>query len=573
MASTFDSPQQKEPGPEPSPSDDPRIELVLRILLGDLTPEQACAQARIDDAELTEWIRRHRRAARRMIDERVAAALAAHGVEKDGFVIAGNLETMALSDLLATVHLGRKNAHIRIEHDGEYGHLWCADGDVIDAQAGELEGAAAAYALLELHEGRLQVEFASEARERTIVLSTDELLRESTRRLDECRQLREQIGDSSRVCLPAASIFAEHEHDESGLTPDEQQLLATCDGLRSIEDVIAISTRPELETLETIVQLLSTQRMIVLPPSEHATSMPPPVEWRPLTDTQRLVRLSEISVPPIVPSLGSPLWLPERVQRYGVVPVVAGGLMLTFVLAFGAGAWNGGRRAERSERALAAQAPSLARLSSALCGSTMALVPAGAGTPADRPAGEADAVARPFCLARQLVTSAEYQGCVDSKRCTPARVDEGTSHDDGTSARCNAGTRGREQLPINCVTQVGAREYCEWHGQRLPTAAEWELAWRWQHDASGDDGTSAERTSVDVTARAALGLGDHSEWTRGSARGAAGEQELYAVLGGKTQRDWSSKQPRRLYTSASTDGLSLGFRCASDLGLGVRHEP
>jgi hypothetical protein len=569
VASTFDSDRQgTELGTEPPRGDEPQIELVLRILLGDLTPERACEQARIDDAELSEWIRRHRRAARRMLDERVAATLAAHGVEKDDFVISGNLETMALSDLLTTVHLGRKNAHVRIEHNGEYGHLWCREGDVIDARAGELVAELAVYALLELREGRLQAEFTCEARERTIVLSTDVLLLESARRADECLRLRERIGDTSRVCLPAEIVFPEQELAAGGLQPEEAELLAACDGLCSIEDVIAVRTRPELETLRTIVKLLSEQRLLVLPPSDHAIGAPPPVERRPLTDTQRLTRPSEISVPPIVPSVTSARWLPEPVQRYGVVPIAAGALVLTFVLAFGAGSWNGRLRAALSERALAAQAPSLAKLSAALCGPTMALIPAGAGTPADLPEGDADAVSRPFCLARQLVTSGEYQACVDRRRCTPARVDDGASHDDGTSARCNAGAPGREQLPINCVTQLGAREYCEWRGQRLPTAAEWELAWRWQRDASGD-----ERTSVEASALAALALGAGSEWTRGLPHGTAAEPELYAVLGGKTQRDWSSQQPRRMYTSASTDGLSLGFRCASDLAAGAVHEP
>jgi len=276
-----------------------------------LLAEQVCSDERLTMAELTEWIRRHRRAARRAIDEQVAATLAAHGLEKDDFVLSGNLESMALSDLLEAIQFGRKNAHIRIEHGGEFSHLWCADGDVIDAQAGTLSGTRAVYRLLSLRDGRLQAEFTSVQRERTVVAPIDALLVEFARRLDECRMLREQIGDMARVCLPNAD-------NVSGLPlePEQAEVLEAFDGVRNISDVVDASGRPELETLVSIARLLAERRLIAISALEPASEPSfasgaielsvPPASVGPS---------SEISIPPIAQSFAAGRPMPRNKSR------------------------------------------------------------------------------------------------------------------------------------------------------------------------------------------------------------------------------------------------------------------
>ncbi|HVZ36459.1 MAG TPA: DUF4388 domain-containing protein, partial [Polyangiaceae bacterium] len=199
------------------PGEGERVELVRRVLIGELSPEQACESAGVALAELTEWMRKHRRAARRAVEDRIAETLAAHGLEKDDFVLSGNLENMSLSDLLEGIQLGRKNAHVRLEFADQIGHLWCSDGEIIHAEVGQLVGGAAVYRLLSLEQGRFQVEFGSFTRDRTVLASTEALLLDYARRDDECRALRQQLGDLSRVYVPSG--------DYTGIDAEQRGLL------------------------------------------------------------------------------------------------------------------------------------------------------------------------------------------------------------------------------------------------------------------------------------------------------------------------------------------------------------
>jgi formylglycine-generating enzyme required for sulfatase activity len=77
-----------------------------------------------------------------------------------------------------------------------------------------------------------------------------------------------------------------------------------------------------------------------------------------------------------------------------------------------------------------------------------------------------------FSIDRAEVTVAAYAICVAAGACTPA----------ATGRFCNAGQKGREDHPINCVTWKQAEAYCSFVKKRLPTEAEWERA------ARGTDG-------------------------------------------------------------------------------------
>ena len=538
--------------------------MVRGILLGELAPEQVCGEERLSNAELTEWIRVHRRAARRAIDEQIAAALAAQGLEKDDFVLSGNLESMALSDLLEAIQFGRKNAHIRIEHGGEHSHLWCADGDVIDAQAGSLSGTRAVYRLLSLRKGRLQADFSSVQRERTVVTPTEALLLDFARRLDECKVLREQIGDQSRICLPNASAVAgpalEEEHSE---------LLRAFNGTRSIAEVIEASERPEFETLASLARLLAERRLVAISALEPAAVSIPISSAISSTIEQVVaappsVRLSEISVPPIAPSFTRSLTLerpiPRLARRYAPYAAAALALPLAFALGFASVRPFG----PQSELAPAASPLWTATLAPALCGPGMAFLPGGAA-PTDSVLGASEATIRPFCLAQRAVSTEEYQSCVKSQHCEPPEtVSPGGPHvdQDPRAPRCNAEQSDRQQHAINCVTHQQAEQYCQWRGQRLPLAAEWEFAWQASRAASRAGPSELARRGV------ASSFGEVSEWTKsGGARLQPSAEPLsYVVLSPASEGvATGGARPSRLSMSASARGKNLGFRCALSL--------
>src|SRR5688572_19179567 len=150
------------PTPVP-PSDVAKSALVERIIRGELTPEQAQERHGLSRAQLKEWVRIYRREARRAFDDRVKSVLSTQGLDMDelsGAEFSGNVEDMSVAELLQTIQLGGKDAEIRIEQGPQLSHLWCVGGDVVDAETGELRGAAAVYRILSFQRGRIHADFS-----------------------------------------------------------------------------------------------------------------------------------------------------------------------------------------------------------------------------------------------------------------------------------------------------------------------------------------------------------------------------------------------------------------------------
>lgn len=77
------------------------------------------------------------------------------------------------------------------------------------------------------------------------------------------------------------------------------------------------------------------------------------------------------------------------------------------------------------------------------------------------------------------VTVRDYKRCVDSGTCSVP--DTGGLACSGP--QYNWGKNDRLNHPVNCVSIVQARQFCQWVGKRLPTEAEWEKAARGPKDS------------------------------------------------------------------------------------------
>lgn len=77
-----------------------------------------------------------------------------------------------------------------------------------------------------------------------------------------------------------------------------------------------------------------------------------------------------------------------------------------------------------------------------------------------------------FDLDVDLVTVERFASCIEAGGCK-AKVPSAE-----VLTGCNWGVQGREKHPMNCVSAVGASEFCAWDGKRLPTDEEWEYAAR-----------------------------------------------------------------------------------------------
>ncbi len=91
------------------------------------------------------------------------------------------------------------------------------------------------------------------------------------------------------------------------------------------------------------------------------------------------------------------------------------------------------------------------------------------GTEQERPVHQVTVAT--FEMTRSEVTLAQYTSCVNAGVCSEPR-------DRNDNQRCNWGTVGREQHPVNCLTWSQARTFAQWVGGDLPSEVQWERAAR-----------------------------------------------------------------------------------------------
>jgi CheY-like chemotaxis protein len=185
----------------------------------------------------------------RMILQKVEKDRSERKETKNGFV--GNLADMGVVDLVQTFEIGRKTGTVKLEGE-RAGIVFFKEGRVIDAELGRLRGENAFYRMLNTFEGKFEVSFTAIDRPDRIEVSTQGLLMEGMRRLDEWGRMLEQLP-------PLETIF---ELDYSQLPdrlaeiPDEVNgLLRLFDGRRNLARVVDDSDFEDLAALGIVSKL------------------------------------------------------------------------------------------------------------------------------------------------------------------------------------------------------------------------------------------------------------------------------------------------------------------------------
>ncbi|WAS93936.1 DUF4388 domain-containing protein [Nannocystis punicea] len=164
----------------------------------------------------------------------------------------GQLADMAIVDLMQTIEISRKSGAIEFETDLGPATVWFRDGRLIDAQMGRLQADAAVFRLLGLSDGRFEVEFKSISRVPTIEESTQSLLMEGMRRVDEWGRLLEGLPPLDHVLIVDTNLATKSDAE---LTPKEQTILRRFNAKRTIIQAIDDSGLDDLEALEIVSEL------------------------------------------------------------------------------------------------------------------------------------------------------------------------------------------------------------------------------------------------------------------------------------------------------------------------------
>ena len=166
---------------------------------------------------------------------------------------AGQLADMAVVDLIQTIEISRKSGVLHFTHpDGKRGAIYFRNGKVIDAELGRLGGEDAVYRLLVWNEGEFEVEFKNVRRKDVIELSSQGLLMEGMRRVDEWGRLCEQLPPLETVFEVDYRELAERLAE----IPDEiNGILRLFDGRRTLMQVVDDCDFADLEALNVVSKL------------------------------------------------------------------------------------------------------------------------------------------------------------------------------------------------------------------------------------------------------------------------------------------------------------------------------
>ena len=213
----------------------------------------------------------------------------------------GSTEDMAVVDLLQTFEVSRKSGVVHLRGGVHDARIHFRDGKVVDAELGRLRGQEAVYRALIWNEAFFEVEFGPTTSEDVIGGSTQAILMEGMRRVDEWGRLCEQ--------LPPLSTVFQIDHDElrerMSRIPDELEgILQLFDSTRSLSEVVDDSPFDDISTLSTITKLYFEGLLVAKPEAPAANGV-----YAPEPNRQEAAPVAESS-PVVEPPL--PIERPAR---------------------------------------------------------------------------------------------------------------------------------------------------------------------------------------------------------------------------------------------------------------------
>ena len=184
----------------------------------------------------------------------------------DGTHVVGTIAQLPVADLIQMLLLTGKQAVITVTCEGLASQVWCAAGEIVDAESGRSRGAAALYRLLGFEHGALVAAWRDFSRPRTISGNPTRLLLEGARRKDESQALRGKLGGAQRRYRHAQAA-----PEPAALSAPELALLCSLAEARTVSDVLASSEQGELETLLLLARWIDSGVLVDAGPQATPT--------------------------------------------------------------------------------------------------------------------------------------------------------------------------------------------------------------------------------------------------------------------------------------------------------------
>jgi CheY-like chemotaxis protein len=195
----------------------------------------------------------------------------------------GSLADMGLVDLIQTIDIGKKTGVLYLSSGKQRGAIYFRDGALVDAELGRLRGARAVYRALVLSSGSFEIDFRPVRMEDAIKASSQAVLMEGMRRMDEWGRFMEQLP-------PLETVFEVNEKaliERLAEIPDEiNETLRHVDGKNSLIGILeSASPTDDLEVLAAISKLYFEG--IIFDTGRKTSVIPGPLEEGPKEEEGR----------------------------------------------------------------------------------------------------------------------------------------------------------------------------------------------------------------------------------------------------------------------------------------------
>lgn len=174
----------------------------------------------------------------------------------------GRLGLFSLVDLLQLLSGAGRSGRLLVQHPRGDARIYVEDGDVVHAEFDGLEGEESIYALFADERGEFEFKNGLPAPRTTVRLSTQNLILEAVRRLDEARR---DSDDEEPVLepdmVPERSEASSEERVSLG--EPERSVLAHVDGRRSLGRITELAGMPVDEVARVAARLMAAGILVV----------------------------------------------------------------------------------------------------------------------------------------------------------------------------------------------------------------------------------------------------------------------------------------------------------------------
>ena len=170
-----------------------KVPFIMVASKSDITDKLKVVQDSVEDfLEKPFFIRETTGRIKKVIDKIALEKMAREAPTAGDGTLRGTLAQMSIMDLLQSLEMGHKNCELILTNNGDRCDMYFSDGQINHAVYGNVAGDEAVYKVLNWTAGNFQIDFNGSSTQTTTTRSTQGLLMEGLRLLDEANREAEE---------------------------------------------------------------------------------------------------------------------------------------------------------------------------------------------------------------------------------------------------------------------------------------------------------------------------------------------------------------------------------------------